>query len=82
MAAAVAEFQSPTKAGFFASCVIMSGIAVNRSPNCSSSNRELLGPKEPRTPPPKINGAASPNARARDKSVPVKIPGAAYGRTW
>ena len=29
MAAAVAEFQSPMNAGFFASCVIIKGIAVN-----------------------------------------------------
>ena len=55
----------------------MSGIAVNRSPSCSSSNKELLGPRDPKTPPTRISGAASPNALARDSNVPVKIPGAA-----
>ena len=77
MAAAVAEFQSPMNAGFFASCVIISGIAVNLSPNCSSSSSELLGPSDPRTPPMRIRGAASPRALASDSKVPVNIPGAA-----
>ena len=82
IAPAVAEFQSPIKAGFLASWVIMSGIAVNRSPSCSSSNRELRGPNDPKTPPTRIKGAAYPSALAKDNRVPVKIPGAAYGSTW
>ena len=56
MAPAVAEFQSPINAGFLASCVIMSGIAVNRSPSCSSSNKELLGPRDPRHHPRGLEG--------------------------
>jgi len=32
--------------------------------------------------PMRMSGAASPSARASDRTVPVRMPGAAYGRTW
>ena len=56
------------------------GRAVNRS--CRLEGRyDSPVVKKPVVAPTKISGAASPRARATDRTTPVRIPGAAYGST-
>ena len=51
------------------------GRAVKRSEKLSK--KPALDPRNPVVAPTRINGAVSPIARARDSTVPVRIPGAA-----
>ena len=46
------------------------------------SERVLTEANRPVIAPMRISGAASPRALARESMVPVRMPGAAYGKTW
>jgi hypothetical protein len=80
MAAAVKARNSSR--GCWAQLKITIGMAVNRSRTWFVSKMAKSDPRKPVTAPTRRRGAASPRARASASTVPVRMPGAAYGRTW